>query len=176
VERLEPEFDFERRGLPINGVPPYLAHAYKDSPPPEGSFFFQLRSADKREIRQVGNVCRILYRIPSSYGPAYYVFVKYDKDTDTASGRFIDDKEAKTILSRTENREPIASKETLALAALANHPEWTDAKIARAVGCNRASLYRWTKYQQARAILKEDKKRLPRGSKDDKGNLEAWNK
>ena len=70
---------------------------------------------------------------------------------------------------------PPASKETIALATLAQHPDWSDAKIALAVGCNRSSLYRWSKYTKAREILEGGKQRLPRGSKDEDGRLEAWN-
>jgi len=69
---------------------------------------------------------------------------------------------------------PSASKETLALATLAHHPEWTDTAIAAAVGCNRTSLYRWKQYKQAREILEQGKHNLPHGSKAKDGMLEAW--
>jgi hypothetical protein len=66
------------------------------------------------------------------------------------------------------------SKETLALVTLAKHPDWTDAEIARNVGCNRTSLYRWRKYTQARELVEQGRNSLPTGSKDRDGNLEAW--
>lgn len=46
-------------------------------------------------------------------------------------------------------------KEARALGLLADHPEWTDTSIANAVPCARSTLYKWRKYVQARAVLKE---------------------
>jgi hypothetical protein len=67
------------------------------------------------------------------------------------------------------------SKKAKALAALAEHPDWTDEQIAAAAGCQRTSLYRMKAFQQAREILRDGRKKMPRGSKDGKsGNVEAW--
>ena len=99
-----------------------------------------------------------------------------------------DQKSLRTILAWAESKAekpqqqvleaapeaPTADKETLALATLAQHPEWSDAAIARSVGCHRTSLYRWNKYRQAREILEQGKHRLPAGSKGVGGQLEAW--
>lgn len=68
----------------------------------------------------------------------------------------------RNIKSDAQN-ELNVDKETLALATLALHPEWSDIQIAKAAGCNRTSLYRWEKYSQAREILNQNKNSLPRG-------------
>ena len=69
---------------------------------------------------------------------------------------------------------PGVGKETLALVALAQHPDWSDTTIAKAIGCSRTSIYRWEKYRQAREILAQGKSDLPSGSKDEDGNVDAW--
>jgi hypothetical protein len=46
------------------------------------------------------------------------------------------------------------SKKAKALAALADHPEWTDEQIAQAAGCHVKSLYRWKDYARARELLR----------------------
>lgn len=66
------------------------------------------------------------------------------------------------------------SKETRALALLAQHPKWTDTQIAAAVPCNRTTLYKWPMYKAARKTLKQGRWEKPRGTKDGDGNLEAW--
>lgn len=45
------------------------------------------------------------------------------------------------------------SKEAMALAALADHPEWSDEQIAELAGCSRSSLYRMPRYQMARQAM-----------------------
>lgn len=75
-------------------------------------------------------------------------------------------------LERNENK---FSGETLALAMLVEHPEWTDKKIAEAVGVNRTTLYDWPNFKKAKEALKQGKKKFPRGSKNSKtGDMEAW--
>jgi len=69
---------------------------------------------------------------------------------------------------------PEVSKANLALAILADHPEWSDKKIAEEAGCSRTSLYRWPKYRKAREILKAGKEAIPRGEKSAEGDMEAW--
>jgi len=65
--------------------------------------------------------------------------------------------------------------EALALAMLVKHPEWSDTKIAKAVGVYRTTLYDWPNFKKAKEVLKEGKKELPRGSKNgDTGDVEAW--
>ena len=67
------------------------------------------------------------------------------------------------------------SKEALAIAALKDHPEWSDAEIAKAAGCNRTSLYRMPDFLKARQILRQGKANIPKGSKNaEDGTLEAW--
>ena len=61
------------------------------------------------------------------------------------------------------------------MAALAYHPEWSDEQIAKAAGCNRASLYRMKKFIAAKGLLKDGKGLLPKGSKNgESGQMEAW--
>lgn len=66
------------------------------------------------------------------------------------------------------------SKEARAIAALMDHPEWTDKRIAEAAGCSRQSLYEMPHFVMAKEILKKGKKGVPKGTKDRHGNVEAW--
>ena len=62
-----------------------------------------------------------------------------------------------------------------AMALLIHHPEWTLQAIADAVPCSRTSLYRWSEFMKARAIIKSGRNDLPKGSKDaETGSVEAW--
>lgn len=54
------------------------------------------------------------------------------------------------------------SKEALALAALADHPDWSDEQIAALAGCNRSSLYRMHRFQRAREALYGGRNRFRR--------------
>jgi hypothetical protein len=66
------------------------------------------------------------------------------------------------------------SKEAMALAALADHPDWTDEQVAQAAGCQRGSLYRMPKYVAAKRVLKDRQDLLPRGYQNrETGNVEA---
>jgi hypothetical protein len=65
------------------------------------------------------------------------------------------------------------SKEALAIATLFNYPYWTDALIARAVGCHRTSLYRFPNYMAARKLIASNKHGLPKGFKTKDGKIEA---
>jgi hypothetical protein len=77
------------------------------------------------------------------------------------------------LAAATPGRGGFVKKESLALAILMNHPEWTDIQIAKEVGVSRTTLYRWPKYQKSRAALRAGRQDMPRGRKDD-GRLEAW--
>jgi hypothetical protein len=77
---------------------------------------------------------------------------------------------------RTAANKLCLSKEALALAALKDHPEWTDSQIAKAAGCKRTSLYDMPAFVKAKAMLKVGKKDLPKGRKDKDGRVEAWEK
>jgi len=66
------------------------------------------------------------------------------------------------------------SVESRALAILVEHPEWTVSKIAAAVGCSRAHMYKMSRFVAARWQLKSGKSRFPRGTKDVRtGRVEA---
>ncbi len=82
--------------------------------------------------------------------------------------------EAATLAPEVDEGAAV-NKEAMALAILAQHPDWSDAEIARNAGCSRTSLYRWPKYVQAREILEQGKHNLPIGAKGQDGKLEAWN-
>jgi hypothetical protein len=76
---------------------------------------------------------------------------------------------------QASNGKAAMSKKAKALAALADNPEWTDEKIAAAAGCHVKSLYRWDEYTRARAILRDGRGVMPKGTKDkDTGDIEAW--
>jgi hypothetical protein len=67
------------------------------------------------------------------------------------------------------------SPEEKALALLVSHSEWSDAKIAKTVGVSRTSLYRWTKFKQARETMKNGRSSAaPRGVRDQRtGKIDA---
>jgi hypothetical protein len=65
------------------------------------------------------------------------------------------------------------SKEQIALAVLAKHPDWTDTKVAEEVGCKRTSLYRMKTYRKAREAMAAGWGELPKGSKFDA--VDGWN-
>ncbi len=71
------------------------------------------------------------------------------------------------------------NKEALALATLVRHPDWSDSKIAATARCQRTSLYRMPNFVKARALLRDTRRDLPRGTKagkhdKDPGSVEAW--
>jgi AraC-like DNA-binding protein len=75
---------------------------------------------------------------------------------------------------QTSGEKTALSKKAMALAALQDHPDWTDAKIADAAGCSRTTLYRWPDYKMARELLESAKATRPRGTKTKDGRVEAW--
>lgn len=68
---------------------------------------------------------------------------------------------------------PIA-KEALAIGYLSQHPDWTDTKIAAAVGVNRTTLYDWKTYKAARAALRNARQDTSKGYRTKEGKLEAF--
>jgi hypothetical protein len=62
------------------------------------------------------------------------------------------------------------SKESLALACLLQHPEWSNQEIADTIGCHVKTLSRMKRFVAARAVAQT--KDLPTGRKDE-GRLEA---
>jgi hypothetical protein len=57
---------------------------------------------------------------------------------------------------------------------LAKHPDWTNAKIAGAVGCNKKYLSQDKTFREARRAIKElGRASLPRGYKSASGSMEA---
>lgn len=82
---------------------------------------------------------------------------------------------ADTGATRAKPRSQVLSQEAKALAALADHPDWTDHQIAQAAGCHVKSLYRMKKFVSAKAVLKLRRSDLPTGRKDrESHNLDAW--
>jgi hypothetical protein len=78
----------------------------------------------------------------------------------------------------TESISPLSDsdglkKRDIAMALKSRHPEWSDTKLAREAGVSRTSLYRWPEFSKAKEILEDGRKRLPRGSKQNK-SVEAW--
>lgn len=77
-----------------------------------------------------------------------------------------DDEKAKPTLvifptCRKERPGERISKEAMALAALADHPDWSDEQIADLAGCNRSSLYRMPRFQMARQMLYRARDQFP---------------
>lgn len=67
--------------------------------------------------------------------------------------------------------------EERALALLVSHPEWTNTEVAKAVPCNRTTLYKWKNYRKARKALEQSRQSMPGGSKDaETGHIEAWDR
>ncbi len=74
----------------------------------------------------------------------------------------------------SEGQKTAMTKEARALAILTDHPEWSDADIAKAAGCSRTTLYRWERFRKAREILRTGRQLHPRGTKSAEGDIEAW--
>jgi hypothetical protein len=73
------------------------------------------------------------------------------------------------------NVESKIGAEARALAILVKHPEWNDTRIAKEAKVNRTQLYRYPRYQAARASVKDaGKADLPKGHKTQDGDLEAY--
>ncbi len=66
----------------------------------------------------------------------------------------------------TDDTGPSLGGEERALAILVKHPDWTDTQIADAAGVSRTSLYRMTRYTQARRVTAEHGRRT-RGQRQD---------
>ena len=54
-----------------------------------------------------------------------------------------------------------------------NHPDWSDRRIAKRIGCNVSTLSRSKLYQQAKALFSADKTRVRRGWQLDSGDVES---
>ncbi|HEY8665643.1 MAG TPA: hypothetical protein VIL86_03215, partial [Tepidisphaeraceae bacterium] len=68
------------------------------------------------------------------------------------------------------------SKEGKALAALVDHPDWTNSQIATAAGCHVKTLNNFKKFNSAKKAMKAGKDNLPTGRKNRDGGIEAWDK
>lgn len=69
---------------------------------------------------------------------------------------------------------PAIRGESLALALLFAHPDWTNQQIADATGCARTTLSRWPRFKSARAALRPEPGEVPHGQKDGtSGKVEA---
>jgi len=65
------------------------------------------------------------------------------------------------------------SAKAKALATLVEHPDWSNTKIAEAAGISRTTLYDYPEFKAARKMQKQNKEKIPRGRKDQEGNVEA---
>ncbi len=74
----------------------------------------------------------------------------------------------------SERVQPVVPPLERALGILVAHSDWTDTQIAAEVGVRRQTLYKpgWKKFQDARKAMKQTAK-MPRGSKDRDGQIEA---
>ena len=85
--------------------------------------------------------------------------------------------ESKLYRSRIQVSPELAEalgKQERALVLLLKHPEWSVAKIAKTIGCDRKTPYKWEKFRQAFKVSKSGRDALPRGEKSKGGDLEAW--
>lgn len=74
----------------------------------------------------------------------------------------------------TQNNN-LLTGEAKALAMLVEHSDWTDTKIAKAVGVSRTTLYNWSSFKKAKEALKQGRNKFPSGSKNgESGDIEAW--
>lgn len=74
----------------------------------------------------------------------------------------------------TATQSPREDKEALALALLLKHPDWTDTRIASEVGVARTTVYDWPRFKAAKLALKSGKHDMPKGYREEDGNLEAY--
>lgn len=90
----------------------------------------------------------------------------------------LSEKQKDTLLPGNSPKKdnPKFTAQSRALAVLAQHPNWTDTKIAEVARIYRTSLYRMNTFVAARELQKkEGRKKMPRGSKDpETGKIEAW--
>jgi hypothetical protein len=67
------------------------------------------------------------------------------------------------------------SLESRALAMLVEHPDWSNTRIATALGCSRTSLHRLEKFKAARALVKaQGNAAMPKGEKQANKAMDAW--
>jgi hypothetical protein len=70
---------------------------------------------------------------------------------------------------RTSPKNPHESNESRALAILLEHPDWINAKIARAVGIHRANLSKYPRFKAARKAQKLDRVERAKGHRTRSG-------
>jgi len=68
--------------------------------------------------------------------------------------------------------QPKLPPRSMALILRKEHRDWTNTRIAKEVGVERTSLYRWPEYKKLCKLMREQWS-LPRGSKDKDGSIEA---
>jgi hypothetical protein len=85
-----------------------------------------------------------------------------------------------------EKEECLIDKETIAIALLVKHPDWTVTQIAKAAGANRTSLYRFPMFMNALKLCQGAAQRefldsIPRGArtadrhnKREPAEIDAW--
>lgn len=75
----------------------------------------------------------------------------------------------------TQDEKQSPKLETKAIAVLMEHPDWTNKKIAKVIGCHEKSLSRFERFRASRALLKKQgKDSIYRGYKDKEGNIDAY--
>lgn len=73
----------------------------------------------------------------------------------------------KLVLFVEAEPEEVLSKKMRALAILAEHPEWSDTRIAKAVPCARQVLYTWDEFVTARKALAGGRQKYQRDCTED---------
>lgn len=102
--------------------------------------------------------------------PLFWEHIKRDLNTgvDLASKKQNDEK--------AKSQPEKSSAKAKVLAVLIEHPDWSNTKIAEEAGINRTTLYDYPEFKAARKMQKQNKEKIPRGSKDQVGNVEAVDK
>jgi hypothetical protein len=72
---------------------------------------------------------------------------------------------------KSQPEKPSAKAQVL--ATLIEHPDWSNTKIAETAGISRTTLYDYPEFKAARKTQKQNKGKIPRGSKSQDGTIEA---
>jgi hypothetical protein len=112
-----------------------------------------------------------------AYGYAYYAKVKgfMAELIEEALAAQADKPDLDATAAAPQSDKPgKMNKQACALAVKTQHPDWTDAQIAKAAGCHVKSLYRWKLFTAAKDLLKGGRADLPLGRKPKDEPMEAW--
>jgi len=155
-----------------------LLHRGEPEPQDHGECLTDLAdvAAKVKELNRPDVVRELLLKLWPKF-PTECRAMAFPKRTELGSDK--SDGELQRGKSPRKPKHPNSDSEELtgeakALALLVQHPEWSNVKIAKEVPCSRTTLYTWQKFVAAREALSQGRRQMPRGTKDDDHNLEAW--